>query len=193
MNRYDVRAVVGDYFEDFCVKIFDLEKTNDTALPDLQSKDKSFFVEVKGSGSTHGSVINETQLYKFDETIDARRFYANCFHSINASMQKLYKTEKDLKKGLKERFVGLYLFPFSIMKAHFENSNKIKSSKHDTYVQLRESIASKIFDEDIISWGKLKLSDDDYSFKQLHNKIFLVTREGNLEKEIEAGFNSRFI
>ena len=156
-------------------------------LPDLISKDGSFYVEVKASAYDNGGVINKRQLYKFDENIQERRFYAFAYHSINKNMQINYPTEKELVDALS--FRSLFLFPISTVKAHFEISPKRKNKKHDDFVQLRESMAYKIFQGDEEVWKRLGLDEKDYDKLKLNKKIHIITREGNLEKKIVESFH----
>ena len=191
---YDPRPAVGDYFEEQMGNVFDLERIDPGAsgsIPDLISKDGSFFVEVKASAYDNGGVIKKTQLNKFGEETNMRRFYIFVYHSINRDMQKKYPTEKKLRGALGSRSV--YLFPFSIVKARFDNSDKITNPKHDDFIQLRESQAKKIFDRDIETWESMKLKPENYTFAHPHEKVYLVTREGYLEKEILSSFHPEFL
>jgi hypothetical protein len=146
---YEPRRIVGDFFEQRVMRLFDLvlaDAESSGTVPDLVSKDCSFFVEVKASAYDNGGVINRTQLHRFSEDISVRRFYAFVYHSISRHMTKEYPTPRRLKCALDLR--SLYLFPFSIVKAHFEKSRKRIHPKHDDFVQLRESLAQAIFEGD---------------------------------------------
>ncbi len=172
------------------MQLFDLTRTDPHALgfvPDLVSKDNFFYVEVKASAYDNGGVINKHQLYRFDERIETRRFYAFVYHSINRNMERDYKTEEDLRNALDLR--SLFLFPFSIAKAHLEKSKKTTHPKHDDFVQIRESLAQKIYDgvEDV--WKHLNLETKDYKRTKPHEKIHIITKEGHLEKEILRSFH----
>lgn len=190
----DARGIVGDFFEKKIMNIFDLIRTDVNALghvPDLMSKDGSFFVEVKASAYDNGGVINKTQLFRFDKEINIRRFYAFPYHSINKHMQIYYPTEKELRNALDLR--SLYLFPFSIVKAYFEKSKKRIHPKHDDFVQLDEKSSKRIFQEDLQLWRFLDLDKDKYVLTELHERIKLTTREGYLEQQIKNSFHSEFI
>jgi hypothetical protein len=106
-------------------------------------------------------------------------------------MQRDYPTEKELKSALDLR--SLFLFPFSIIKAHFENSKKRKHPNHDYFVQLRESLAQGIFGLDEEVWGHLGLKKEEYQMSRPHEKIHIVTREGYLEQQILDSFRSELI
>ncbi len=191
---YHATKIVGDFFEQEVIRLFGLVRTDVDSLagvPDLIAKDNSFFVEVKASAYNNGGVINRRQLYRFDKNIDLRRFYAFAYHSISRHMQRDYPTEEELKNALGLR--SLFLFPFSIVKAHFERSKKRKTPKHDTFVQLREHLAQAIFQKEKTAWRHLGLASADYRMAQPHERVHLVTRAGHLEQEILDSFNSEFL
>ncbi len=191
---YNTTQIVGDFFERKVGRIFDLERTDPNALgvvPDLISKDGSFYVEVKASAYNNGGVINRGQLYRFDKGIDVRRFYAFAYHPIAGHMQRDYPTAKGLRRALDLR--SLFLFPFSITKAHFENSKKRRHPKHDDFVQLRESLAKKIFGLDEEVWEHLGLGKESYKITRPHEKIHIITREGYLEQQILDLFHPELI
>ena len=191
---YHATQIVGDFFERKLREIFDLERADPKALgvvPDLVSRDGSFYVEVKASAYDNGGVINRGQLYRFDEGIDVRRFYAFAYHSIARHMQRDYPTEKGLRSALGLK--SLFLFPFSITKAHFENSKKRKHPKHDDFVQLRESLAQRVFGLDEEIWEHLGLEKEKYQMTRPHEKIHIVSREGYLEQQILDSFHPDLI
>jgi len=190
---YHAKSVVGNFFEDKVMQLFDLARLDQSAagnVPDLVSGDCSFFVEVKASAYDNGGVINKTQLYKFDKEITIRRFYAFPFHSIR-NMIRNYPTEDDLRKALDLR--SLFLFPFSIPKAHFENSKKRKNPKHDDFVQMRERQAFDIFNGDPTIWDHLKLPEEKYKKSRPHEKVYILTRDGHLEKDILDSFHPELV
>ena len=181
----DVRMIVGDFFEKKVANLFNLSfpsEKNPDAVPDLISRDSSFYVEVKASSYTNGGVINERQLLKFNRGLNIRRFYAFVYHSIQRNMRNNYLTGKDLKSALDLR--SLFLFPFSIIKAYFDNSPKRKNPRHDTFVQLRESKAKAIFEGDRATWAHLRLCYNDYKLVKPHKKIHILTRNEFLEQKI---------
>jgi len=191
---YQPTIVVGDFFEELLMKAFGLvreDKEMRGKMPDLITKDNSFFVEVKASSFSNGGVIKEKQLYKFDKEVNIRRFYAFPYHSITRDMQILYPSKAKLRAALDLK--SLYLFPFSIVKAHFENSKKIKHPQPDTYVQLTEMQARDIYDGIDYEWERLKLKTEDYKKCTLYPKVYLMTRAGALEKEIKDSFHKEFI
>lgn len=179
----DVRMIVGDLFEKKVKNLFDLsDKTGFNISPDLISKEGSFYVEVKASSYVNGGVINKKQLSKFDKKINTRRFYAFTYHSLWKNMRKDYSTEKNLIKALDLR--SLFLFPFSVVKAYFDNSYKRINSGHDIFVQLIESKATKIFEKDKDTWAHLGLNYNNYKTASPHEKIHILTRNGHLEQTI---------
>ena len=191
---YNVRLAVGDFFEQKLMQLFDLTRIDLSAegsVPDLISKDSSFYVEVKSSSYNNGGVIKEKQLYAFDHIINARRFYAFVYHSIRKDVQKQYPTERQLKRALDLR--SLFLFPFSIAKAHFENSQKRDYLTNDYFVQLREALAKKIFEKDPLAWKHLQLNPKNYKHSQPHEKVRILTKQGNLEKQILSSLNPKFL
>jgi hypothetical protein len=191
---YDAKHVVGDFFEQKVMGLFDLVRTDQNMLgvvPDLISRDGSFYVEVKASAYDNGGVINKTQLYRFDEEIFIRRFYAFAFHSINRHMQRGYPTENGLRSALDLR--TLFLFPFSVTKAYFEKSKKRVHPKHDDFVQLRENLARKIFEGHRDTWEYLGLRQEEYKKAKPHEKIHILTRNGYLEQQILDSFHPEFL
>ena len=190
----NARQIVGDFFEQEVMGLFELIRTYSRELgdvPDLMSRDGSFYVEVKASAYSNGGVINRGQLYRFDEEINVRRFYAFAYHSIVGHMQRDYPTERKLRSALDLR--SLFLFPFSIVKVHFEKSKKRVNPKHEDFVQLRESLAQGVFELDKEVWGHLGLRQEDYRMTRPHKKIHIVTREGHLQQQILGSFHPEFL
>jgi hypothetical protein len=188
--RFDPREVVRDVFEEKVSKLFNLEWADVRALghvPDLVSKDRTFFVEVKAAAYDNGGVINMGQLRRFDREIMARRFYAFPYHSVNRGQAHRFPTEEALGDALGLR--SLYLFPFSIVKAHFEKSWKIRNPKHDDYVQMRESLANRIFEKDAEAWKRLGLDPNRYRAVSPHEKAHIMTRDGQLEQQLLDSFH----
>jgi hypothetical protein len=193
---YYPRQIVGNFFEEKVMQLFDLtcadtEKSGE--VPDLVSRDGSFFVEVKGSSFNNGGVIKRNQLYKFDKHINVRRFYAFAYHSIDThrSMQRDYPTPNRLKQALD--FRSLYLFPFSIVKAYFEGNQEEENPKRDYFVKLREDVAQAIFEGDKTTWIKLGLKSSQYDRVSAHEKVHIVTRQGHLEKQILDSLRLEFV
>ena len=194
MAYYNPRNVVGEFFEQKTMRIFNLSRSDgghSGKSPDLVSKDGSFYVEVKASAYDNGGVINKNQIYRFEEEIKERRFYAFPFHSITKDMSKRYSNPTRLITALDLR--SLYLFPFSIVLAHFENSEIKTTAKHDGYVQLNEERAKMIFGKNAEFWNHLGLNPSDYKMKKLHEKVFVVTKDGYLEDKIACMFHPKSI
>jgi hypothetical protein len=193
-KRFNPSDVVGYFFEDKVSRLFNIEWADVAALghvPDLVSKDRLFFVEVKSSSYNNGGVINMGQLRRFERNIMVRRFYAFPFHPLKVGEARRFPTEAALRRALSLK--SLYLFPFSVAKAHFETSRKVRPKRHDVYVQLRESLARKIFEKDPEAWEKLGLDKDQYKAVSPHEKIHIMTRNGYLEQQLLDSFNAKEI
>jgi len=191
---YNTKKVVGDFFEEKIVQLFDLIRIDPQGIgraPDLVARDGSFYVEVKASAYNNGGVIKRAQLYRFDKDISVRRFYVFVYHSIIKDMEKLYSTEEELKRILDLK--SLFLFPFSTVKAHFEKSKKSYHHQVDFFVQLKENMAADIFLGDEKAWKHLGLESNIYARTKPHEKVHIVTRNRILEKEILASFHPEFL
>lgn len=192
---YSAQKVVGRWGEDKVMPAFNLERADRNMLgnvPDLISKYRpKFYVEVKTSAYNNGGVINRLQLFRFDEKINVTRFYDFLYHSITKNMQKNYSTPKKLREALDVR--SMYWFPFSIVKAHFINSEATTTEKHDDFVQLDESEAEDIFKGRQAMWQHLGLDKKNYKKLRLHEKVRLITRDGNLEEQISTSFRPEFL
>jgi hypothetical protein len=136
----------------------------------------------------NGGVIKREQLEKFNGLINAKRFYAFGYHSITKNMMRDYSTEKELVKALEKNFRSAYLFPFSIIRAFYENSTQSFVPGHFTYVSMREHHANEIFLYDYAMWEKIKLDSNKYGFYAI-KKLSIMTYQGNLEKEITDSIN----
>lgn len=191
---YDPKRVVGDVFEAKVATIFDLKRVDSRQIgrnPDLVSKDGKFSVEVKAGGKDNCAVIRGNQIIRFnDDTTNTRRFYALAYHAVEG-IEKRGISKKQLRREL--QLIALYLFPFSVVWAHYQHSPKKLYSDNDDYVPLKRIEAQKIFEGNLVSWSRLGI---DYSLYQTiipHRKIFIMTKQGNLEKEILASLNPRRI
>lgn len=196
IDKYDARPVVCNFFEDVFMNVFDLKRVNIKSLGkviDFISKDDSYFVEVKGSAYDNGGVIKEKQLIRYDKEVLDKRFYGFGFHSFSKrySLQKQFPTKSKLKKALTVK--SLYLIPFSIVKAHFSNSVARVHPEQDMYVQLDEKQSNRIFILEPEIWHHLNLDENNYRTIRPHENVFIITREGHLEKEILRSFNSEAI
>src|SRR3989338_10928957 len=194
---YDTRRIIGKFFEHKVIQLFDLviaDSEDSGRVPDLISRDGSFYVEVKSSAYNNGGVINENQLNRFNKKIQAknsRRFYAFGYHSITKNIQEQFPTEQELSEALSIR--SLYLFPFSIVRAYFSHNTKINTPKHQSFVQLREKQAERIFTRDEDIWRCLRLNPKYYRPLNLHDKVKIMTRNGRLEQQILDSFHPEFI
>jgi len=191
---YNPRLTVGDFFEERVRKLFDLIKIDtghSGSIPDLKSKDGSFYVEVKASAYNNGGVVKEEQLFRFDNDINARRFYAFAYHSIGSHMERDYPNEEKLRDALDLK--SLYLFPFSIIKAHYKNSKQIRYLDRGFFVQIRESLARKIFNGEEEVWKRLNLDSKDYKTIKPYKKMHIITRAGHLEDRILKSVNPKYL
>jgi len=192
-HPYHPQNLVGDFFENKLIKLFDLVRldSNRGINPDLASKDNSFFVEVKASSYLNGGVINKGQLYRFDRIVDTKRFYAFAYHSIIKNMQKDYPTKEKLEDVLDLK--SLFIFPFSIIKSYFEHSKPQKHPKHDDFYQLKERFAKGIFNFDEIMWKYLDLDKKEYQGISLNENIHVMTNQGKFEQAFLNSFHPEFL
>ena len=191
-DSYDPRGVVGDWGESIVRNAFCLEETDSDDLPDLVSQDGSFYVEVKTTAFNNGGVIKGRQLVKFDENVNAKRFYAFVFHPLTGNMGRTYINEERLWAALSLQ--SLYIIPYSVVTAHFDASKKKPYPPDDVFVQLHEKHAKHIFSGDYGIWKvSLNLAPSQYSMKELHERVKLITRNGNLEDEIVNSFDPKVI
>ena len=189
---YNVSNVVGDFFEELLMGLFDSIRTDSTLsgeFPDLISRDGSFYMEVKSGSYLNCAIIKEKQLRKFNN-LAMKRFYDVAYHSLK-NMSGNYPTEDELRANLDLK--SLFVFPISIINAHFEMSSKNDHPSGDTFVRLRESMAYKIFGLDEKVWEELKINPDDYKTVNLHEKVHIMTRGGHLEQEILNSFRPEFL
>ncbi len=199
---YSPSNVVGDYFEDYACRVFDLDR-NDPKLvgnvPDLMAKDGSFFVECKAASFKNGGVIKEEQLFRFNKDISVRRFYVFVFHPICENMHQNYPTARRLRNAF-DRSSGqfqTYLFPLSIVLAHFDKTHKrIKypgMTYEDKFCQLRYRPAQKIFQLDSGEFFRLGLDPKQYQQRELHERVHILTRQGHLEDKLLGSFHPEFL
>jgi hypothetical protein len=184
---YNAKVIVGDFFEKKAICLFDLKKeeySKRKGLPDLVSKDNSFRVEVKASGSYNGGVINEKQLNKFNANTNCDYFYLFGFHSINKNMKKNHRDKNKLITALDENMSSFYLFPSNIVNAHFNTTILRKTPHHDCFVQICESFAKKIFYFDNQTWDIFNIEKNNYKTTKPHEKIHILTKKTFLEEKI---------
>lgn len=184
------QKVVGEWGETQAILMFDLIKTRRCDVPDLVSQDGSFYVEVKASCYGNGGVINRGQLEFFNEVMYPRRFYLFPYHS-QQDLEARFATEDEMKAALDLRSV--FMFPYSIVNAHFHTSKIRAPRKHDCFVQMPEKTARDIFGGDYRSWRKLGLDRERYKFSQPQDKVHIVTREGYLEQQILDSFHPKSV
>jgi len=179
---YNVQKVVGDFFEDFIENLFDLIPSESEDLPDKMAKDGSFFVEVKSGSYKNCCVIKKNQLFRYDKEINQRRFYAFCFHSLDGKLKDKYATSNLLKKDLSLK--SAYLFPFSVVFAHYHSSTINRYPGDDFVVKMRKNNAFNIFNLNSNEWKRLDLDKSRYKIKKPFKKINIMTREGHLERKL---------
>lgn len=187
----DPRKTIGNFFEQKITRMLDLERTPGY-VPDLTSRDGSYYIEVKASAFDNGGVINRRQLYTFDR-LSVKRFYAFAYHPISkrVNIESTYLTEEDLRKALMLKSV--FIFPFSIIKAYFERMPKKSHPQHDDFVQLEEKRALAIFSKEAEIWERLFLPSITYKATQPHERVHLLTKNGNLEQEILKAFHPEHV
>jgi hypothetical protein len=186
---YNVQRVVGDFFEDFVQNAFDLVRSGSNDLPDLMAKDGSYFVEVKAGSYNNCGVLKQNQLLRYNEEIKQKRFFAFCFHPLTGKLGAKYIDPAALRNALSLH--SLYLLPFSLVWAHFSNANINDYPGGDHVVKMRLNNTTKIFNMDKAEWERLSLNRDDYQKTKPHKKVHLITRGGDLEKELLERFNLR--
>ena len=190
-KAYNPQRVVGNFFEPIVMNIFQLAKSDSEDKPDLVSPDGSFYMEVKASSFKNGGVVKANQLWRYDQKINARRFYAFPFH-LATDIQDNYHTARALRQALSLR--SLYIMPFSVVRAYFQVTNKKQYPYGaDSFVLMRESLANKIFTGEREVWDKLGLDKREYKMTQPHGRVYLITRNGNLENELLASFHPEFV
>ncbi len=189
---YSPQRVVGDFFEKLVADLFELERQDPRSegrRPDLYSLKYDFHVEVKASCFKTGGVIKGKQLEGFED-FHSRRFYAFPYHSIEIKMRDNYPSPEALVNALDLR--SLFLFPISIIQAHFLCSTKRKRPD-DMFVTLNEASAREIYLRSREAWRKLRLNQEDYEMAKIHEKVYLITRGDHLKQEIRDSFHPDFL
>lgn len=169
-------------------------------VPDLRARDGSFYVECKASSikSSSGGVIKGKQLVRFLEEINQRRFYAFAYHPICDRMKDNYPTARRLRNELSRTSnqVQYFTFPFSILCAFYQlkpHRYKDKARKGNegkqpfTTMSYRE--AQMIFSLDTEFFRALRLNPDEYKPNQFHERVHILTRQGNLEDKLKENFH----
>lgn len=190
MADYNPQQVVGEWGEKRVSALFDLVRNDPRDgwnVPDLIARGEPFYVESKASAFNNGGVINKRQLYRFDSLVNMKRFYAFLFHSVTDNMRETFPTQADLLEALDPR--SLFLFPFSVVRAHFETSKVRQTPRHDDFVQLNEAQARAIFDKDRETWVRLGLDSGNYEVVSLEGKVHVMTRGTDLRRELRRSFH----
>jgi hypothetical protein len=195
---YNPSNVVGDYFEDYACRVFGLDRTDPKLLgnvPDLMAKDGSFFVECKVSSFKNGGVVKGEQLFRFDREISVKRFYVFIYHPVCEKMEDNYPTERKLRNAFDRslNLVQVYLFPLSIVLAHYAREPKsVKYPGRSYEVQfckLKYKQAQGIYRLDPEMFSTLSLDPKQYQQKELHERVHVLTRQGHLEDKLVGSFH----
>ena len=195
-KNYQTTRVVGNFYEGLVGSLFNCKRLDinfSGKLPDLVSSGQLFYIEVKASAFHNGGVINKGQLYGFGDWLQGTLFYSFAYHSTpkGVNLGKTYETEGELVQALDLR--SLFLFPYSIVKAHFETSPVKTNLNHDDFVQLRECPASKIFGFDQATWCKLGLKKERYKTHKPHSRVNIITEHDYLTEQILDSLNLEII
>ena len=197
MKKYSPPRIVGDYFEIKIAETFDLVRIDiarDGNIPDLRARDGSFYMECKASSvdRTHGGVVKGKQLVRFLEEINKRRFYAFAYHVVTENMQENYPTARRLRNQFSRTShqVQYFVFPFSIVLAFYLLKPKSYKdlARKEPFVKLSYKQAQLIYslDEEFLRLG---LDPREYKQKELHERVHLLTRQGNLEDRLVNSFH----
>jgi len=196
-QEYSPQHVVGRWFEERLMRMFDLVRTDiksEGRVPDFMHKDGLFYMEAKASCYKNGGVINQGQLYGFEDITNAKRFYAFGYHPITANMRETYPTEEDLIAALDDAGLkSVYVFPFSIVKTFFDRVGETNTPKHDSFVQMDERDAENIFMWKSPVWNDPSIDIFDYRYFFLRGKVRIVTKGRDFEKELRGSFHPEFL
>ena len=190
----DSKQVVGEVFEGIVADLFNLKINSNGStkfIPDLISEDGDLHMEVKSALYSNGGVIRRNQLKKFYRTYGRTCFYAFAYHSVK-NIERKAMDEETLRDKLSLK--SLYVFPINVVSAHFRCTPKRKTTHNSDFVQLRESLAKKIFEMDDDAWKKLNIGKVGHTQKTLHENIFVLNRKDySIDQKLMESFNPSYI
>jgi len=173
---FNIQQTVGMFFENLVAELLGLEILDNNMsekLPDLKDKKERFFMEVKASRFDNGGVVKGWQLEEHKNFMPC--FYAFAFHEAEKPMNQYYPTKKSLENDLYLR--SLYIFSFDIVEAQYTRFNKRPYKTGDDFSQIKESLASNIFQGKKRVWNKLKLTFEDYCEVQQGGNVFVMAKD----------------
>jgi hypothetical protein len=185
---YSPQRVIGKYFEDNMLKLFGCLRRSD--IFDLESKNGTFYVEVKSSAYDNGGVITVDQLKRYEKFNDVPRFYFLPYHNLPTKRSKITESfDKPAKLRKALRLEHFFIFPYSIVDAYekyLETNGKIrKTNSHGDFVQMRLSKTRNIFNRNSTEWDDLGLDCNDYDFQDDHGiQIVSNTKYNHLVNEL---------
>jgi hypothetical protein len=210
-NYESAARVVGEYFEDKAMEIFNLYRADSKhgrkifgsgRIPDLIPfpGQEPFFMEIKGAFMYNGTVIKKAQLDTFDEIKEITRFYTMCFHDIKENMKKKYPIKRHLFQALDSSRKSMFVFPYSVVHSYYY-CEKIPEKKYRSGKELRilkqmsERNARQLFWKQNI-WHDIGLDSKNYKTIKLDGSdgiAHLMTKKenqgmGHLEEEIIEQF-----
>lgn len=200
-GRYEPSHVIGDYFEGRISKLFDLVRIDireEGNVPDLRARDKSFYVECKGASVRNGGVVKGGQCDLFNQNIDRtkqRIFFAFAYHPLWQKLSEAFSSNQGLRCALTRHSdeFQFYIFPFSVVLAFYDKSHKRYRfswrQKKEPYTTMRYNESKEIFEFDEERWHWLGLDPREYKPRELHERVHLLTRQGNLEDRLVNSFH----
>ncbi len=196
---YDVRRVIGDFFEDKSRAVFGLERINDARqdadgsgiLPDLMTIEGNIFFESKSSYFKNGGVIREGQLARFSQ--NENMFYIFWYHKLWNELARKYTTPKKLIAALADNIHSCHILPIEVVSAYYYTASArviIRRDRQfvDNFVQITYEAAKQIFDGKEI-WTKMRLDPDNFETKQPHESIFVIADTSDILERILERFN----
>jgi hypothetical protein len=188
----NTQQLIGDYFEDLLARMFKLKRVDSNFShkePDLSNE--KFCIEVKSSKFDNGGVIKRRQL-RYLENFHLECLYAFPYHELKTPIFRHYSSEKALLRAISLR--SLYIFPLDVVKARYETGYKRPYPTDDDFVQIRESLASGIFDGDVDIWKLLHLTPGKYA--KAHPKgtdIFIMAENKNTLDALLKGLTADYL
>ncbi len=83
------------------------------------------------------------------------------------------------------------MFPFSIIQALPKAVTIRKTPKHADFVTLNETAAISIYSGEREIWTKLGLNHRNYQQRKLHEEVYILTNNGDLEDKLAENFSPK--
>ena len=187
----NTQQFIGNYFEDLLARMFRLKRVDSNFShkePDLSNEE--FCIEVKSSKYDNGGVIKRRQL-RYLENFHLECLYAFPYHELKTPVRKYYPSDRALLRAISLR--SLYIFPLDVVKARYETSYKRPYPTGDDFVQIRESLASGIFDDDADIWKRLHLTPGKYAKAHpLGTDIFIMAKNKHTLDALLKGLTASY-